>query len=528
MAFRELMMIDVKEVLRRWQAEHSARRIEREVCLDRKTAQRYIDAAEACGLPRDRELSDEEVHQVAQRVQCRPRPETSEAWKELAPHKAQIETWLGGSRPLKLSKVHVLLQRQGVQGSYATLRRFAMAELGWHEAEATVRIDDAPPGVEAQVDFGKMGMLRDDETGTMRVLWALIVTLCFSRYMFVWPVFRQTTEAVVEGLDAAWRFFGGRTKTIVPDNMKAIVDEADPLAPKIVAAFADYAQARGLFIDPARVRKPRDKARVENQVAYVRESWFEGETFTGLDDARSSARHWSGEVAGGRVHGTTRRVPREVYEAEEKGSMSPVPDKAFDVPRWGVSKVHADHHIDFMKGLYSVPTLYLNKRVRVRADKVSVRIYFGTELIKTHPRVQPGGRSTDVRDYPTGKGAYALRSVDAVLVKAKDKGHHIGLYAERILGGPLPWARMRQAYALLGLCDKYGVGKVEALCQSALAFDVVDVVRLRRMLTTPTRSTSQDEAGGKVVPLPLPAPRFARPEEQFRTRNGAGGEDGAR
>lgn len=259
-----------------------------------------------------------------------------------------------------------------------------------------------------------------------------------------------------------------------------------------MAAFADYAQARGLFIDPARVRKPRDKARVENQVAYVRESWFEGEDFTGLDDARLSARHWSGEVAGGRVHGTTRRVPREVYEAEEKGSMSPVPDKAFDVPRWGVSKVHADHHIDFMKGLYSVPTLYLNKRVRVRADKVSVRIYFGTELIKTHPRVQPGGRSTDVRDYPTGKGAYALRSVDAVLVKAKDKGHHIGLVRRAHPRRAIALVRMRQAYALLGLCDKYGVGKVEALCQSALAFDVVDVAGLpgcRRLRRAPRRRT---------------------------------------
>jgi hypothetical protein len=319
------------------------------------------------------------------------------------------------------------------------------------------------------------------------------------------------------------------TKTIVPDNTKAIVAKADPLAPKIVEAFADYAQARGLMIDPARVRKPKDKPRVENQVAYVRENWFEGEQFTGLEDARASARQWSSEVAGTRVHGTTRRVPREVYEAEEKAHMLPAPERSFDVPKWGDAKVHQDHHIDFLKGLYSVPNPYLGKRVRVRADKVSVRIYLGTQLIKTHRRVQPGGRSTDVRDYPANKSAYALRSVDALLAKAKEKGYNIGVYAERILGGPLPWARMRQGYALLGLCDKYGAGRVEALCQSALAFDVVDVSRLQKMLKTSTRPASQDDAGGdgKVVPLPLPAPRFARPEEQFRTRRGSSGEEGA-
>src|SRR5258707_15397205 len=97
--------------------------------------------------------------------------------------------------------------------------------------------------------------------------------------------------------------------------------------------------------------------------------------------------------------------------------------------------------------------MYLHKKVRARADKTTVRIYFGTELIKMHPRKAPGGRSTDTGDYPVGKAAYALRSVDALVAKAKEKGVHVGTYAERIVGGPLPWTRMRQAYALLRLCE---------------------------------------------------------------------------
>jgi transposase len=66
-------------------------------------------------------------------------------------------------------------------------------------------------------------------------------------------------------------------KTIVPDNMEAIVVSADPLSPRLREAFADYVQARGILVDPARVRSPQDKPRVENQVAHVRESWFDGE-----------------------------------------------------------------------------------------------------------------------------------------------------------------------------------------------------------------------------------------------------------
>lgn len=153
----------------------------------------------------------------------------------------------------------------------------------------------------------------------------------------------------------------------------------------------------------------------------------------------------------------------------------------------------------------------------MRADRKLVKIYFGTELIKMHER-QPGGRSTDPSDYPSGKSIYATRDVDALLAKAKDRGVHIGIYAERLLGGPLPWNKMRQAYALISLCDKYGDGRVEAICQSALAFDVVSVSRVAKMLKSAAKPT-RPEGAGNVVQLPLP--RFVRPAEHFETRSGA-------
>jgi transposase len=136
------------------------------------------------------------------------------------------------------------------------------------------------PGQEAQIDFGKMGFMIDPDSGRKRRLWALIVTLVFSRYQFVWPTFLQTTAAVCEGLDRAWMFFRGIVATVIPDNTKAMINDPDALDPTLVAAFLDYVQARAVFVDPARVRSPKDKPRVENQVSFVRESWFDGETFT--------------------------------------------------------------------------------------------------------------------------------------------------------------------------------------------------------------------------------------------------------
>jgi hypothetical protein len=197
--------------------------------------------------------------------------------------------------------------------------------------------------------------------------------------------------------------------------------------------------------------------------------------------------------------------------------MLPAPTEPFDVPLWTEAKVHPDHHIQVRRSLYSVPTRYLHRTVRVRTDRTLVRIYLGAELIKVHPRKQPGGRSTDPSDYPVDKVAYALRSVDGALDRARKRGEHVGLFAEKLLGGPLPWSRMRQAYALLRLCDKFGDGRVEALCQSSLAFDVVDVHRLTRMLKSATKPPEPGSQSGRVVQLTLP--RFARAPEQFETRN---------
>ncbi len=336
-------------------------------------------------------------------------------------------------------------------------------------------------------------------------------------YQFVWPTYQQTTVAVCEGLDAAWQFFGGVPARIIPDNASSMVAKADPLAPVFVPAFAEYAQVRDVFVDPARVREPKDKGRVENQVSYVRESWWDGETFGTLGEARESAVHWCRETAGGRIHGTTQAVPREVFEAEERSQLKAAPVTRFDVPHWGKAKVHPDHHVQVLTALYSVPTRHIGREVRVRVDSRTVRIYLATELIKTHPRVAPGKRSTDAADYPPTVAPYAMRSIDGLLERAKGRGVYVGEYAERLLGGPLPWTTMRQGYELLRLCDRYGEARVDAVCKRSLELDVIDVPRVGRMLKQAMAVEERASEDGKMRSLPV-TPRFSRSVDHFATQ----------
>jgi transposase len=107
--------------------------------------------------------------------------------------------------------------------------------------------------------------------------------------MFVWLSFAQTLAAVIEGCEAAWEYFGGVFRVLVPDNMSPIIADADPVNPVFTVGWLDYAQARGFGTDPARVRSPKDKPRAGRQVQYVRGNFFAGEQFADLADAQRRA-----------------------------------------------------------------------------------------------------------------------------------------------------------------------------------------------------------------------------------------------
>jgi transposase len=526
MAFRELRMTDIREVLRRWQTGASTRSIALDGVADRKTIARYVRAAEECGVSASSQLDDETIARIAKVVSghLEGRP-LSDHWAALAGVREQMQAWLLGKEPLQLTRVHELLAREGILVPYTTLRRYAHRELGWRKPKTTVRLSDPEPGQEAQVDFGEMGRITT-AVGLQR-LWVLVVTLSWSRYMFVYPSLDQTLTTVCDGLDAAWRFFGGVVARIVPDNPTTIVVRADRTDPRIHPSFAEYADSRGFLVDPARVRHPQDKGKVESNVRFVRERWFKGELFEpGIESIRKHAEVWCREVAGARIHGTTRRVPWEEFHGVEQARLRPAPSAPFDVPDWLDAKVHPDHHIQVKKALYSVPHLYAERRakVRVRVDRKTVRIYFRNDLIKTHPRVETGQRSTDASDYPIGKAAFATRSLDALVARGCEQGEAVGEFIERLLEGPLPWTRMRQAYALIRLCEKYGAPRVNEVCRRSLDFDVLETGRVERMLRTAQKLETAEQKDNKLVRLSS-ASRFARPQESFRTV-AVGGKEG--
>jgi transposase len=515
MAFREVAVSEVREVLRLTVLGRGLRETARLAGIDRKTVRRYLAAAAQAGFdPAAGVAAIDDALVGAVCAAIRPgRPDGhGDVWATLERRRERIADWL--KQDLTLAKIGILLAREGNPVPYRTLHRYAVAELGFGRGAPTVRVVDGEPGQELQVDFGRMGLLPDPTVGRRRVVHALVFTAVFSRHTFAWLTFRQTLEAVIAGFEAAWAFFGGVFAVVIPDNLAAIVSRADPTDPRISEAFREYAQARGFVVDPARVRHPRDKPRVERTVPYVRGSFFRGETFTDLADAQAAAERWCTTTAGLRIHGTTRRRPAEVFAAQEAPLLLPAPEAPYAVPEYGDAKVHRDHHIAFGRALYSIPGDLIGQKVEVRADAGLVKVFWRGGLVKVHPRQRAGEWSTDPADLPPERTAYAMRDLDRLVTDARAIGPSVGLYAERLLEGPLPWTRMRRVYRLLGYARRFGAARTDTACARALEPDVIDVSLIGRMLERATEGEGRPAPQGRSRQLGLPL-RFARDASAF-------------
>ena len=513
MAFREVPVFEVREVLRLWLDGRGLRAISAVVAPDRKTVRRVVEVAVGLGLDRgggDGQLSDVFVSSVmAALLHSRP-DRHGGSWATIAAHQGALAEWVEAGVPVV--KMHELLQRRAVVVPQRSLHRFVAEMTGASSPQSTVPVADCAPGAELQVDWAKLGVVFDEGTGRRRSVWALLFTSVFSRHCYVWLSFSQALDAVISGFDAAWEFFGGVFKVVIPDNMATIVTKADGCSPVLCEGFVEYAQSVGFFVDPARVRAPQDKARVERNVDFLKKSFWAGESFACLDDARAAVEVWCRVRAGMRVHGTTAQQPAVVFAEHEAPVLLAAPLERYDVPVYRVAKVGRDHHVQIAKALYSVPGGLIGEMVSVRADTKLVKVTARGVLVKVHARVAAGCRATDPDDLPASQTVTAMRDIDRLVADACGRGEAIGGFVAVLVDHPLPWTRMRQVYKLFGFCRRYGNDRVELACARALGAETDNVEVVGRMLV---RALEAEQAEADPVPDNVIRGRFARDDHHF-------------
>ena len=204
--------MEIPEIIRRWQAGDSQRKIALGTGLSRDTIAKYVAAAQEEGIVRDGLVATaEQLSRLATIGQPGPRQAVTPGQDLLEPWADQIYQWLTGDR-LQLTRIRELLAARGCPVSYPSLRRFVLKRNWRRRSQTTVRMEDTAPGEVAEMDFGRLGMIVDPATGRRRAVWGLIIVLAYSRHSFVWPTHGQTLEDIIAGLEAAWVCFGGVPK----------------------------------------------------------------------------------------------------------------------------------------------------------------------------------------------------------------------------------------------------------------------------------------------------------------------------
>jgi len=371
-------MADVKEILVHWDAGAGVSTIAQTLGYSRPTVRKYIVAAQRVGVGRgSRRYSEAQWERLTQAAiahvgQQRP---VGAVTGEVAVFHDYLAQHVGS---VHLSVLHQRFRdEQGLTASWGTFYRYVRRH--WPERmqrapRVTVRLDDPPPGTEAQVDFFYVARWFDPETQRMRRLHAFLMTLSYSRHPFLYPVLAEDSATWLDAHVAAFAFFGGVPQRLVPDNLTAGIVKADRFDPRVHRAYGELTRSYGCLVDPARVAHPQDKPRVERNVAYARDSFFRGRQFRTLVEMRQAAVRWACEVAGQRVHGTTYQQPRVVFAQEEQAALLPLPPQPWQPVTWTTALVHADCHLQVARVRYSVPSTYVGQRLEVRVSPQTVEI----------------------------------------------------------------------------------------------------------------------------------------------------------
>ena len=491
-----LKMANVHAIIGLLEQRWSYRRIARELGVDRDTVARYdrlrqskpAIVAPGSGLSSDPNPAIPTAGSVSLLedlviIQASGRP--SGRASQCGPFKDAVTKKLDNG--LSCQRIwQDLVDEVGFTGSYSSVKRF-VRRLG----EATpipFRRMECEPGEEAQVDFGSGAWVFED--GKRRRPHVLRVTLSHSRKSYSEPVWRQTTEDFIRCLENAFRAFGGVPRRTVIDNLKAAVKNADWFDPDINPKVLEFARYYGTVILPTKPYTPRHKGKVESGVKYVKDNALKGRVFSSIYEQREFLVQWEKDVADTRIHGTTKKQVRRVFEEVERPALQPLPLDPFPLYHEGIRKVHRDGHVEVAKGYYSVPPEYLGREVWVRWDGRLVRVFSGQfEQIAVHPRVEPGRFNTSRHHLADQKISGVERGAEYMLLKTTHIGAEAGRWAKAMLDTRgVEGVRVLQGF--IQLAKKYPARAINRASKTALE---AGLFRLRPLRELIRRNADQGE-----------------------------------
>lgn len=356
--------------------------------------------------------------------------------------------------------------------------RFCDLYRAWRGRVDVVMRQEHHAGEKLLVDYaGQTVPVIDRRTGEIRQVQIFVAVMGASNYCFAEATWTQTLPDWLGSHVRALEFIGGCPAIIVPDNLRSGVSRACRYEPDLNPSYQQWADHYGVAVIPARVRKPRDKAKVENGVLLV-ERWIlarlRHQTFFSLDQLnREIAR-----LLVGFNERPFRKLPgcrASQFAQIDRPALRPLPAQRYEYAQWVKVRVNVDYHVEFDDHYYSVPYALIGQQIELRVTATTVECLHRGQRVASHLRSLLKHRHTTVKEHmPSPHRHQAEWTPERLIRWASDMGPSVAALVTAILHSRRhPEQGFRAALGVLSLKNSYGIERLRAACERAVRMNAM-------------------------------------------------------
>lgn len=496
-----LSMRKIREILRlKYELGRSNREIARSCDIGRSTVSDYLQRARMSGLTWP--LPDDQTDSFLERALFPP-PTPPDSLC-LIPDFAEIHAELQKRRGITLNLLWQEYKEQHPDGYQYSW--FCHNYRHWSgRLDVTMRHDHRA-GEKLFVDYaGQTIGIVDRLSGEIRKAQIFVAVLGASNYTYAEATMSQQIEDWIGSHVRAFSFFGGVPEVIVPDNLKSGVTKTCRYEPDLNPTYHDLACHYQTVVVPARVRKPRDKAKAEAGVLLV-ERWIlarlRKHTFFSLTDLNREIQRLLQDLN----NKAFKKLPgsrKSRFEELDRPALKALPASAYELAYWKKATVHLDYHIEVEGHYYSVPYALVKKQLDIRYSKNTVECFQGNKRVASHVRNEQRGGHTTVKEHmPVKHQKYMEWTPERFKRWATKIGPETLCLTETLL---VQRAHPQQAYrsllGILSLGKSYGEARLEAACRRALYINSLSYRSVASILKSGLDHKPLPEAIGDKKPV---------------------------
>lgn len=501
---QELTMRNIREVLRLGiTCGSSAREIARSLRITHPTAQKYIMAARKAALTWDqiKVMDDEQlsrlVRNVTEYVPSRPLPDYGVVHQELKKKNVTLNLLWHEYKEIHPDGYE---ETQFRRYYYQFTRHLQVSMRQRHKAGENMFVDYA----------GHTIPIHDRSTGDIRQAQIFVAVLGASSYAFAEASPDQGMASWIGSHVHAFEYFGGVTEKTIPDNLKSGVKSPCWYEPDLNPTYADLAAHYGTVVMPARVRHPKDKAKVEVGVQVV-ERWIlaalRNRKFFSIAELNQAIRELLIKLNQRRFK-KLEGSRESVFLTIEKSALRPLPERAYEYAQWKKARVNLDYHIEIEGHLYSAPYTLAHEQVDVRYTARTVEIIYNGRRVASHAKDHRRGQFTTIREHmPPDHQQYQDWTPTRIIEKARAIGPKTTEVVEYVLGNrEYPQQGYRTCLGVIRLNKGYGAKRLEAACHRALTIKSCSYRSINSIL----------KSGLDLKPMPEPFKAIVVEHENIR------------